>query len=133
MNAVLAPARTPALAHFPDSIADLPQPHRVLLALVVAHRDAAGGVIPWHQLLNNAVVAISSPDLLPAARSLVDSNNILRTVKSVVGDLLDYDLLTATDEGLDLSARADQARHGWNGEFTELTQGAKEVLAHARE
>ena len=134
MNTVLsAPAQIPALGQFPETIADLPEPHRVILALVVAHRDATGSAISWQQLLDNAVVAISSPDLLPAAGSLVDRNNILRTVTSVVGDLFDYDLLTITGDGLDLSVHAERVRHMWNGEFTELTQGAKEVVARASE
>jgi hypothetical protein len=133
VNTVLsAPAQIPALGQFPETIADLPEPHRVILALVVAHREATGGVVSWQELLDDTVVAISNPELLPAARSLsVADRNIQRTVTSVVGDLFDYDLLRNTGDGLDLSERAEQARHMWNGEFTDLTQEAKGIVTHA--
>src|SRR6476661_6216200 len=108
VNAVLAEAaQIPTLAHFPDSIADLPQPHRVILALVVAHCETTGGAMPWHQLVDSAVVAIAAPDF-PAARVL-SQRNILRTMTSVVGDLFDYGLLERTATGLSLSERAEKA------------------------
>jgi hypothetical protein len=129
MNAVLAPEQTPTLAHFPDSIADLPEPHRVVLALVVAHSETFGGAISWQQLIDSTVVAIASPDFL-VARTLAH-HNVLRTTTSVVGDLFDYGLLVTTEDGLSLSDRAEKARCQWNGEFTALVETAKRAAATA--
>lgn len=126
MNAVLAaPHQTPVLGQFPELIADLPQPHRAVLALVVAYREVHGDAISWQRLLDYLIEAISTADL-PVAQSL-SSGNILRSVNSVVGDLFDYGLLATTADGLRLSDRAEEARHRWNGEFATLVDSAQQV------
>ena len=124
MNAALAAGPEVAtLAHFPDSITDLPAPHRVILALVVARAEATGEAIAWHELVDSAIVAIAAPDF-PEAHEL-PRRNILRNMTSVVGDLFDYGLLERTPNGLSLSERAEKARSGWNGEFSKLVDRAK--------
>jgi hypothetical protein len=123
VNAALAaPHQTPALGRFPEDIVDLHEPHRAVLALVVAYGEAHGHAISWPRLLDYVVEAIST-EYLPAAQSL-GGRNILRTVNSVVGDLFDFDLLSMTGDGLALSQRAEAARSRWNGEFAMLVDGA---------
>jgi hypothetical protein len=127
VNAALAaPHQTPALSRFPDSIVDLHEPHRAVLALVVGYHDIHGGAISWPRLLDYVVEAVSTEGYIPAASSLF-GRNVLRTVNSVVGDLFDYELLSMTDKGLSLSQRAEAVRAQWNGEFTTLVDGAQRL------
>jgi hypothetical protein len=129
MPSTLAPERQPMLTKFPESFLDLPEPHRTVLALVAAYESVTGEALQWSGLIKyTQVIALTAETDLRLMDQL-PQRGLLRSLRLVVGDLTDYELLNTSSAGLVLTEKAQAAADGeWNGRFKNLVKRAAAVV-----
>ena len=132
VSATLAPtSQPPVLDRFPATFEALPEPHREVLALVVAHAATHDGApLPWATLKGYAEVVAASEESGFRLIEVLTGRGLARSLALVVGDLTDYGLLESTLEGLALTSLASTtAETQWNGAFKELVEMAKQLVS----
>jgi hypothetical protein len=119
-----AVAERPAqLKTFPKDFAELPNHHRFVLALIVAHAEVRGTQAVPRRVLLSYVSSTVGVDSNPfSRRELPDA------LMAVLADLGDQGLLDNDESGLQLSSAAQDLRAGWNGEFKKLISAAEQAL-----
>ncbi|TNB74181.1 hypothetical protein FHJ30_05650 [Arthrobacter sp. BB-1] len=121
MPATLA-ARPAQLKSFPKEFATLPDHHRFVLALVVAHNEVYSRPVPRRVLLSYVSSTVNVAPNPFSRRELPDA------LMAVLGDLGDQGLLDNDGSGLQLSAAAEELRAHWNGPFKGMISATKEAL-----
>lgn len=111
------------LSRFPTSFEELPQLHRLLLAVLAAHHDQQPGVLlSWPQLVRTTVYALAE-----GVEIEVPAGGLARAIEASLGDLTDYGMVSSSVEGLQLSDRTLGARDSWNGAFKQLVAAVDDL------
>jgi hypothetical protein len=111
------------LNHFPDSFEELPQMHRLLLA-VLAARTSRELATTWPQLVQDTIRALARDVGIDAPRG-----GLIRGIQASLGDLADYGMVVPSVAGLALSPRTLAAEGTWNGAFKQLVKDVETTLA----
>lgn len=113
------------LSRFPTSFEELPQLHRLLLAVLAAQHDQdAATPLSWPQLVRNTVYALAE-----GVDIQVPAGGLARAIEASLGDLTDYGMVVSSVDGLELSERTVNARDSWNGAFKQLVAAVEDLGA----
>jgi hypothetical protein len=118
-------SRAQVLSQFPSSFEELPEMHRLLLALLAVHADKTPGTpTPWPQLVQDTIRALAG-----GAEISVPAGGLIRVIEACLGDLADYGLVVPSVAGLSLSRLTLAAEANWNGAFKELVADVDKLLS----
>jgi len=117
------PPTAEVLNQFPRSFEELPQTHRLLLAVLAARADKES-TTTWPQLVQDTIRALAGN-----VEISVPPGSLMRVVKASLGDLADYGMVVPSVAGLALSPRTLEAEGSWNGAFKQLVKNVETILA----